>query len=255
MNLLLFDISIFSAAQLILVIALLFIGFKYVETFWSYRISKPFAWETAVNQKLISKELLKTERSFRDKVRFYNLWFQIEQLKKNEVKGAFAELGVYEGDTAKAIHQMDNQRVFYLFDTFEGFVKKDLVHEQQKGDRFSTDMFSETSIDKVEKHINGNQNIRLKPGFFPDTTIGLENELFALVHIDADLYAPTVEALKFFYPRLNKGGVIIVHDYNHNWDGIPKAINEFMATIPESLIELPDWQGSAMIIKNAQKIA
>jgi len=46
------------------------------------------------------------------------------------------------------------------------------------------------------------------------------------------------------------GGVIIVHDYNHNWEGIPKAIDEFMVTIPESLIELSDWQGSAMIVKN-----
>ena len=112
-------------------------------------------------------------------------------------------------------------------------------------------MFADTSIDEVKGYIDGNDNICFKPGFFPKTTEGLENETFALVHIDADLYAPTIEALNFFYPRLNKGGVIIVHDYNHNWDGIPKAINEFIVTVPESLIELPDWQGSAMIIKNS----
>ena len=104
---------------------------------------------------------------------------------------------------------------------------------------------------KVQDYIRGNDNLHYKPGFFPDTVQGLENERFALVNIDADLYAPTIEALRFFYPRLMDGAVIIVHDYNHNWKGIQKAVDEFMPTIPESLIELADWQGSAMIIKNS----
>jgi len=250
MVLLLFGFSLFQTANILLVVILLFLGFKYLETTWSYKISKPYAWENAVKNKLVSPQLIKLEASYRDKVRFYNLWFQVEQLKKNNVKGAFAELGVHRGETAKAIHFMDQSRTFYLFDTFEGFSSKDLKQEQQTDNRFSTEMFADTSIEEVKKHINGNDSIIYKPGFFPTTTIGLENETFALAHIDADLYAPTIEALKFFYPRMAKGGVIIIHDYNHNWDGIPKAINEFMSTIPESLIELPDWQGSAMIIKN-----
>ena len=61
----------------------------------------------------------------------------------------------------------------------------------------------------------------------------------------------TTAALNFFYPRMAKGGVIIIHDYNHNWDGIPKAVDAFLITIPESLMVLTDWQGSAMIIKNS----
>ena len=251
MTLLLADITMFQMTNIILVIVLLFIGFKYFETFWSYKISKPYAWEAAVKNKLVSKELIKVERSYRDKVRLYNLWFQVEQLKKNRIGGAFAELGVHRGETAKAIHLMDPDRTFYLFDTFEGFTEEDLAHENQSGHRFSKEMFDDTSVEKVQKYINGNDNLCFKPGYFPKTTKGLDSEIFALAHIDADLYAPTIEALNFFYQRLNKGGVIILHDYNHNWEGIPKAINEFIGSIPESLVELPDWQGSAMIIKNS----
>jgi O-methyltransferase len=245
------DISTFQMANIILVMILFFIGFKYLETFWSYKISKPHTWDAAVKSNSISKKLIGIERSYRDKVRFYNLWFQVEQLKKNKINGAFAELGVHKGETARAIHHMDQNRVFYLFDTFEGFAKEDLERENQTGDRFSTHMFADTSIEDVKQIIEGNDNLLFKQGFFPKTTKGLEDEIFAMVNIDADLYAPTIEALNFFYPRLNKGGVIIVHDYNHNWDGIPKAINEFIVSIPESLIELPDWQGSVMIIKNS----
>lgn len=251
MNILLANISMFQALNIILVLVLLFLGYQYLESFWSYKISKPYAWEQAVKNKLISKELIKIERGYRDKVRFYNLWFQVEQLRKNKISGAFAELGVHKGETARAIHNMDKKRAFYLFDTFEGFTEADLAQEDQTEDRFSTTMFADTSVDKVKMYINGNDNLRFKPGFFPDTTEGLESENFALVHIDADLYAPTIAALNYFYPKLNKGGVIIVHDYNHHWDGIPKALNGFISTIPESLIELPDWLGSAMIIKNS----
>ena len=191
------------------------------------------------------------ERRYRDKGRFYNFWFQIEQLKKNKIEGAFAELGVHQGETARAIHHMDQDRKFYLFDTFKGFAKDDLDQESQTDDRFTTEMFADTDVEKVKEYIAGNDNIYFKPGFFPYTTDGLGDEQFAFVHIDADLYAPTLEALNFFYPKLSKGGIIIVHDYNHNWDGVSKAINEFIGTIPESLIELSDWQGSAMIVKNS----
>jgi len=244
-------ITVFQIANILTVMVLLFLGFRYLETFWSYKISKPHAWEQAAKKKLISKKLLKIERGFRDKVRFYHLWFQVEQLKKNKVSGAFAELGVHQGKTAKAIHHMDQERKFYLFDTFEGFAKEDLSQENQTDGRFSTEMFDDTSVGKVQKYINGNDNLIFKQGFFPDTAAGLDSESFAFVHIDADLYEPTLKALNFFYPRLSKGGVIIVHDYNHTWGGIPKALNEFIKSVPESLVELPDWQGSALIVRNS----
>jgi O-methyltransferase len=251
MNLLHVNISGYQVTMIIFAIVILFLVYKYLETFWSYKISKPFAWEAAVKNKTVSKKLVKIERVYRDKVRFYNLWFQVEQLKKNKIDGAFAELGVHQGETARAIHQMDSDRTFYLFDTFSGFPTEDLAQETQTDDRFTTEMFADTSLEKVTQYMAGNDNLRFKPGFFPGTATGLEAEKFALVHIDADLYAPTIDALNFFYPKVAKGGVLIVHDYNHNWDGIPKAINEFIGTIPESIVELPDWQGSVIIVKNS----
>jgi O-methyltransferase len=78
----------------------------------------------------------------------------------------------------------------------------------------------------------------------------LENESFAFVNIDADLYNPIKEGCAFFYPRLVPGGILIIHDYNHKWEGAMKAVNEFSKTIPENIIEIADMHGSVMIIKN-----
>jgi O-methyltransferase len=92
--------------------------------------------------------------------------------------------------------------------------------------------------------------IEVRKGIFPETATDLHNEKFAFVHIDADLYQSTLDSLQFFYPKLTDGGTLIVHDYNHNWEGVVKAVNEFEQSIPECFVEVPDQLGSVVLIKN-----
>ncbi|WP_299253644.1 TylF/MycF/NovP-related O-methyltransferase [uncultured Cytophaga sp.] len=245
-------VSTVQFISLALILILFLLGFKFLETNWSYKISKPYKWEAAVKEGIVSKELIKIERNYRDKVRFYNFWFQVDRLKRMNVKGAFAELGVYQGETAMMLHQMDEKRTLHLFDTFVGFNDADLKQEKKIDDRYTTTNFADTNIDSVKGLFSNVKNVHFYPGYFPDTTKTLTEKTFALVHIDADLYLPTIEALKFFYPKVSAGGVLIIHDYNHTWEGIKQALDEFLPTIPESLIEIIDWQGSVMIIKNSK---
>ena len=138
----------FEVLNFVLCGCLILIGYKYFETFWSYKINKPYAWEQAVALKTVTPQLIKMERTFRDRVRFYNLWFQIEYLKL-KITGAFAELGVHKGVTAKAIHLMDVDRKLYLFDTFNGFDPRDLAVESQQGNKFDPSNFSDTEVEIV----------------------------------------------------------------------------------------------------------
>ena len=245
------SIDVFQMISTILIVALLFLGFKVFETSWSYKISKPANWEKSLLKGNISKKLKKMERTYRDKVRLYNFWFQIERLKRLNIEGAFVEVGVYQGETAEMIHEMDSTRNLHLFDTFEGFDRKDLEKENFKDERYTTDNFSDTKLEEVKELFKDSTNVYFYKGYFPETAKDLREDRFSFVHLDADLYKPTIDALHYFYPKLSPGGVIIIHDYNHTWEGIRVAINEFIVTIPESLIEISDWQGSAMIIKNS----
>ncbi len=250
-------ITVFLAAlsttqliTIILVLVLLFLGFKLLESNWSYRISKPHLWEAAVKDGQVSKKLRQVERFYRDKVRFYTFWFQIERLKKEAITGAFVEVGVYKGETARIIFEMDPSRPLHLFDTFEGFDSKDLAIENNHDEKAGLIDFSDTSVETVKLFINGSNNIAFHKGHFPSTAENLKEEKYAFVHLDADLYQPTLAALKYFYPRLSGGGVIMVHDYNHTWEGVRKAVDEFIKEIPETLVEVTDWQGSVMIVRN-----
>lgn len=252
MSIVLLFISAFGALNILLLIVFLFIAFKYAETFWSYKINKPYQWEQAVKNNTLSKELKSLEFETRDKVRFYALWFQIERLKKNKTPGSFAEFGVYKGITANIMYEMDRSRTLHLFDSFEGFDERDLRIENKIGENYSKKKFADTSVEAVKAYINGGDKIIFHKGYFPETVAGLENEQFAFVSIDADLYKPTLDGLFFFYKRLVPEGVLFIHDYNHNWDGVKKALDEFLKKIPEGAVELPDWQGTALIVKNKQ---
>ena len=240
----------FQFISLLLLLIAAFIGFKLLETNWSFKISKPYLWEEAMKKGEISDALKKVERTYRDKVRFYSIWFYIQQLKKNNVAGAFAELGVYKGETAFFIHQMDVSRKLLLFDTFEGFNTKDLAKEQSKGAKYSSSNFSDTSLAEVKTLFSIESKLEFYAGYFPESAANVKEEQFAFVHIDADLYLPTKAALEYFYPKLSAGGIILIHDVNHTWEGVAKAVAEFEQSIPESFLPIADWQGSAVLIKN-----
>jgi O-methyltransferase len=189
------------------------------------------------------------KRSYPDKVRFFSWWFQVERLKRERVPGVFVELGVYKGDSARVIHHLDPARPLHLFDTFSGFTGQDLQMETGEAATYTPDNFADTSVEMVLKKIGGNDNIIIHQGYFPASAGDFHGRV-ALVNMDADLYNPTKAGLEFFYPLLSPGGVILVHDYNYRWPGILKAVDDFIRTIPENMVILPDISGTAMIIRN-----
>lgn len=243
------QISLYQIVQVVLIFIILIYLVYYVYTVIFNKNYQPKAWQYAVKIGLVSNELKKLEKKYRDEVRFYNFWFQIERLKKDKVEGAFAELGVYKGDSANLIHLMDPARNFHLFDTFQGFRNEDLELETGKAATYTSRDFADTSLEKVKQRLSSEKFI-FHPGYFPETAKEIRNEKFALVNMDADLYLPTRAGLEFFYPRLSPGGVIIVHDYNADWPGIMKAVDEFSASIQESIVVLADQDSSVMILKS-----
>jgi len=179
-----------------------------------------------------------------DDVRYASLALAIDRIAKEGIQGAFAELGVYRGDTSKFIHCQAPDRRLYLFDSFEGFPSSDLeVAEDNR--------FQDTSREAVANHIGDTKNIVFRPGRFPDTAAGLEDEKFALVMLDFDLYKPTLAALEFFYPRVVRGGYFFLHDYNspESDSAISRAVSDFFIDKPELLLEIPDIWGSAVFRK------
>ena len=152
-----------------------------------------------------------------------------EMLDEDGIKGNVAELGVFRGDFAREINRLFPDRILYLFDTFEGFSEEDAVTEQKEGysPKNRTGYFSNTSEQVVMEKMLYPEMIEIRKGFFPKTAENLE-DIFCFVNLDADLYAPTLAGLTYFYPRMVDGGVILVHDYfSKAFKGAKAAVREF----------------------------
>src|SRR5260370_31367387 len=90
--------------------------------------------------------------------------------------------------------------------------------------------------------------ISLHKGLFPaDSSGAVTDERFSFVHLDMDLYEGTLEALGFFWPRMNPGGIILSHDYPAI-EGVRRAMDEFFAEHDASFIPLSGQQALAVKI-------
>ncbi|MFH1160533.1 MAG: TylF/MycF/NovP-related O-methyltransferase [bacterium] len=242
-------LSLFQLVNYVLILCLLILLARFLWMLFFHAFNQPAGWRQARKNREVPKELLRLERSYPDKVRFYTWWFQIERLKKDNIPGSFAELGVYKGESARIIHRMDPSRKFFLFDTFEGFTLTDLNVETGEAATYTTRHFADTSLANVMKKIDGNDNIHILKGYFPDSAEPVTGEKFALVNLDADLYNPTKAGLEFFYPRMSQGGIILIHDYNPKWPGVVKAVDDFLSFCNIAPVIFPDRDGTILILK------
>lgn len=182
-------------------------------------------------------------------IRISNFELVVQEIRDRKLNGCVAEVGVYRGEFAKFISQAFPEKKLYLFDTFEGFDEKDVKVETDNKLSLGNQDFSQTSIDEVLAKMTIKENCIVKKGYFPDSLDGLEEE-FCFVSLDADLYKPILDGLAYFYPRLQKGGYIFVHDYNNElYPGAQLAVREYCQEFNIPYFPLTDAWGTVAISK------
>ena len=155
--------------------------------------------------------------------------------------GVMAEVGVYQGVSARLISLASQGVPLHLFDTFEGLPEPGV---RERG-RLHRGQYA-ASLAGVETYLEDRPDVSLHKGLFPATTTGCDQLTFSFVHLDVDLESSTSACLDFFYPRMCRGGIILTHDFSY-LPGVRKAFEGFLQTRPERAIELPTSQ--AFIVK------
>jgi len=165
------------------------------------------------------------------------------------LEGQIAEVGVYKGGSAKMLAKCLPGKTVWMFDTFEGlpgFSGPDAGAGHAQGD-FAC------ARDDVAAFMakDGMKNYIIVPSKFPDSALennyALDEEKFCLVHLDADIYEPTLAGLQFFWDKLIVGGKVLVHDYDwHATPGVKAAVEAFLELLPEgaALTEVIEVPGS-----------
>jgi O-methyltransferase len=203
-------------------------------------------WEKDVQFLEIYKKI--EGRVLLDKARAYSL-YQLAIMQSN-VKGDYLELGAYRCGATLLLSAGDEllEKTIYIIDSFEGLPDV-TAHDPywHKGD------MGNPNINEINQFLSRNlvkTKYKILKGFFPNQIDlnSLQNS-WALVHLDTDLYKPTLDGLNFFYTKLSSGGVIIVDDFgNMSCPGVEKAVTEFCET--NNVKHLFLLTGQALITKH-----
>ncbi|MEY2481375.1 MAG: O-methyltransferase [Verrucomicrobiota bacterium] len=161
-----------------------------------------------------------------------------------DVPGDTAECGVYRGATSYLICCANKQasvgaKTHHLFDSFEGLSEPEPIDGKHwhAGD-LSCD------IESVRKALSDFSKIEFHQGWIPERFDDVKDNKFSFVHIDVDLAQPTGESLAFFYPRMEKDGIIVCDDYGiSTCAGATQAVDQFLKDRPEKMLRLPDGGG------------
>jgi O-methyltransferase len=166
------------------------------------------------------------------------------------VEGDTADIGVRFGTSSYFILSgvKDQQKPHHLFDSFEGLSEptRDDMADGKTTPWSKGDLRVDESV--TRKNLAMFPNCHYYKGWIPDRFPDVGDRKFSFVHVDVDLYEPTRDSLAFFYQRVSPRGVIICDDYGFtSCHGARKAVNEFFADKPESIIHVPT--GQALIVK------
>jgi O-methyltransferase len=178
----------------------------------------------------------------------------LELLEKTlGIKGDVVEFGCYRGDTSvifeRRLEKFRNEnpsaalKLLWIYDSFEGLPAKTKEDSSVAGDQFKAGELLVTKREVIEKFKRAGLKIpRIRKGFFenlnPDEDVP---EKISFAFLDGDLYTSIKTSLKLVENRMEKNGIIIVHDYNNpELPGSAKAVDEWLRTHPEKTLEIKE---------------
>jgi len=166
-----------------------------------------------------------------------------------QLEGDFVECGVYRGMHAMStITHIDfkslKDRKYYLFDTFCGLDKEFSSEEEYLSYEDDYPDCYEFVVDSFKEY----PNVVIIKGSVPKTLSQADIRKVSYLHIDMNCVLPELEAIKYFWPKLETGAIVILDDYG--WPGHEnqkKAMDDFCSSVGVKVLSLPTGQG--MIIK------
>jgi O-methyltransferase len=178
-----------------------------------------------------------------------NHWAIIQSLKhikKNNIEGDIVECGVWKGGNLilfkKILNKIGINRKIYAFDTFEGMpvpgqndfdLKNNNANAvygkyRQKDIKWCYSSLEEVRQNILKTDLELNNNFKFIKGKVEETLKENKNlpDKISLLRLDTDFYESTMIELEILFPRLQKGGILIIDDYGH-WKGSKLAVDEY----------------------------
>jgi len=186
--------------------------------------------------------------------------YELLKLSSN-IPGCIIECGVFKGvslirlATFLKLLKKPNKKII-AFDTFGKHTTTNISTDHKRRKKLLShgkEAISEKQLISILKRKGLEKNIQLIKGDITETVpryLKLNPKLkISLLNLDVDFYEPSISILKNFYPKLSKGGILMLYDYEI-WDGETMAVNEYFRGKRIKIRKFSFSQTPSYIIKN-----
>ena len=152
--------------------------------------------------------------------------------------GCVVECGVWRGGMSAAMAEIyENNKKYYLFDSFEGLPEAQEIdgkaainwQSDKEGPIYFDNCTAEMNFAEKAMKLSSVTNFKLIKGWFSETLPKFEcEENIAVLRLDGDWYDSTMDCLNNLYDKVSVGGVIIIDDY-YAWDGCTRAVHDYLS--------------------------
>jgi hypothetical protein len=175
------------------------------------------------------------------------------------LEGDFIECGVNRGFLSAAIMQRldwnSQGRRFFLLDTFKGLDERFLSEDEKQAGHMEKNAeelrsgFYVSGVDSVKAAFAEWKNsTEFVVGCIPETLEKVDSQSIAYLHIDLNCSPPEVAALRYFWPKLVPGAVVLFDDYAYAGYELQKGpIDAVARELGVQVLSLPTGQG--LIVK------
>jgi O-methyltransferase len=185
--------------------------------------------------------------------RLENLQHCIVDILRHDVPGDLLEAGVWRGGASIFMRAVlkaygDTQRNVWLADSFQGLPKPDPAsYPADQGEDLWTCQALAVPLETVKHNFERygllDRQVRFLRGWFRDTLPKAPIEKLALLRLDGSTYESTIVGLRSLYPKISKGGYLILDDYGAVAACL-QAVNDFRREFHiEELLHPIDWTG------------
>ena len=149
-------------------------------------------------------------------------------------EGDFVEFGCYRGDTALLVADIlkGSPKRLWLYDSFEGLPEKSKLDESTLGESFKKGELCVAKREVKKRFLRAGLKVPIiKKAWFQDLTeMDLPSKI-AFAFLDGDFYESIRDSLKLIEDKMEKSGVIIIHDYlNLALPGVKRAVDDWLAS-------------------------